>query len=657
MTEAPPPPPPARKPKKNTKKARAAARASKRRQKSHTFDSDADDAGDEGTENENEAAPPVEDDGLGGMRWECVAVTLEEMNRFLATLEKTKDPNEKALRQRIQENLVPILAKDEERRKKRERERERELINLQKMANAKRSSRIANKIEHQKQEEQAREEEHKRQIEEAARRKEEQLRLKMERERDNRMMSREQRLREREARRLQHEEELAQLSEGSKGLGHPSGRMSERRLQAEIERNKQALKELEEEEEDWVFDCVCGLFGQVDDGEHSVSCERCSVWQHSKCIGVKQEEADSEDFHFVCDSCRRIQARREQESLTPRRPVIKIKVNRAAPSPTVPATTSGQGPQPPPEPQAPPAAVLSSKMFIDIAAKPTVPASAQPNVLVVNGSAAPIQRPLADSGRQLQPPSQEISRSIPIKNDAATPGVALQDKQRAPGPIANGGHNPFSSPHPDLSPPSQSPTKSRAYGTLHDSSSPPTADLNGSGQIANGVPRKISMTPTLALPRPQAPAASSAGVVTAPSPKPATAVPTKTSPPVLSPPTLSPAAPNPAGNPPSQPPSTSPAPIVTPKLAASHGAAELIYDEKSTPLPPSHAGLSPTKQSPLLSRAAANSNLPSSSPTPPILPPATALPPSPCEQNLAPPVKSILPQASPSCPPPHPIPR
>ncbi|KAK0633364.1 hypothetical protein B0T14DRAFT_65032 [Immersiella caudata] len=327
LTEAPPPAP---KPKKNTKKAQAARRSSKRRRVSAAISSDAEDAGDE--ESEHGAPAETEDDGLGGMKWECVAVTLDEVQQFVASLKKSKDDNEKVLRIQITNHLVPILEKQEESRKRKQLQREKELLNMEKLAHAKRSSRLAGKAEQQRVVEQAREEESRRQEEEAARRREEAQRLKMERERDKRLMSREQRLREREVRRLQHEEELAQLSEDSKSTGTAPGRMSERRRLVEIEKAKQALKEIQEEEDDWIFDCVCGFYGQVDDGTHSVSCERCNVWQHSKCLGIKEEEAEKDDFHFICTPCRKHeQAMKEQQEQRPR--IIKIKVNKHDSSP------------------------------------------------------------------------------------------------------------------------------------------------------------------------------------------------------------------------------------------------------------------------------------------------------------------------------------
>lgn len=272
--------------------------------------------------NETSSDVNADDNGLGGMKWECVAVTLPEVQSLVQALTKTRDKNEQILKQQLQEHLVPILEKQEESRKRKELQREKELMNLAKMANAKRSSRIAGKVERQKQEEVEKEEEERSKAAETARKREEQERFKLERERDSRLASREQRLKEREARRLQHEEELATLSEDSSKLAGGKARMSERRRQAEIAKNREALKQLEDEE-DWVFDCICGMYGHVDDGTHSVACEKCNVWQHSKCLGITERDADRPDFHFVCSMCRS----RENSGHEKPRTTIKLKVH------------------------------------------------------------------------------------------------------------------------------------------------------------------------------------------------------------------------------------------------------------------------------------------------------------------------------------------
>ncbi|CAM1507369.1 Fc.00g070100.m01.CDS01 [Cosmosporella sp. VM-42] len=336
LTEAPPPPPP--KPKKS-KNWRAGRRSSKRRRTTLPTEDEHTD-----TERDTNGHVEPEDDGLGGMTWECLAVSLDDVRRLLDGFNKTRDENEKILRRQLADHLVPILEKQEESRKRKELQRERDLANLAKMANAKRSSRIASKAEQQKQVERAREEEQHRREAEAATRREEAKLQKVERERGRRMVSREQRLREREARRVQHEEELAQLSEDSRHMTNGNGRLSERRLKAEIERNQQALKEIEDEEEDWVFDCVCGLYGQVDDGTHSVACERCNIWQHSKCLGIKEQDAERPEFQFVCASC----IHREQEAKSRSRPTIKLRVSHPEASDSRPqhvqATMSGNSP-------------------------------------------------------------------------------------------------------------------------------------------------------------------------------------------------------------------------------------------------------------------------------------------------------------------------
>ena len=304
-------------------------RASKRRRVSEAAESSVEPA-----ELEDDAVGAhKEDDGFGGMTWECMAVTLDELNAFVSSIERSRDPNEKVLRKRIVEDLLPLLEKQEEARKRKAAQKERELINLEKLATAKRSSRIAGKLEQQKQEEETREAERKKAAELAMAKKEQEKWMKLERERESRMMTREQRLKEREARRILHEEELANLSEDSKKLEAGQGRLSERHLKAEIERKKQALEDLAEEE-DWIFDCICGAYGQIDDGTHSIACDKCNIWQHSKCVGVSQVEADRDDFHFICNTCER---RAKDAERAKNHPPIKIKLNRpgSSSSPTI----------------------------------------------------------------------------------------------------------------------------------------------------------------------------------------------------------------------------------------------------------------------------------------------------------------------------------
>lgn len=264
------------------------------------------------------------------MKWECLAISLDEVNAFIASLSKSRDPNEKVLRKHITDNLLPLLEKQEESRQRKAAQKERDLLNLEKLSTAKRSSRIAGKAEHQRQEDEAREAERKKQADLQMAKKEQEKWMRLEKERETRMMTREQRVKEREVRRILHEDELANLSEDSKKLESGEGRLSERHLKAEIERKKQALEELADDD-DWIFDCICGDYGQVDDGTHSIACENCSIWQHSRCVGVSQAEAERDDFHFVCKTCVR---RAEDEERAKTHPPIKIRFNPTGPSPS-----------------------------------------------------------------------------------------------------------------------------------------------------------------------------------------------------------------------------------------------------------------------------------------------------------------------------------
>ena len=157
-TEPAPPPQAAAKPKANSKKAKAAARASKRQRLSEVVnDADGEESG--------ASVPPeteVDDDGFGGATWECMAVTLEDFLIIRNKLQGVRDPNEKVLRERLLNEVLPVIEKAAEEQKRKALKREKELLNLEKLAGAKRSSRLAGKQQREKEEADAAEAERKR---------------------------------------------------------------------------------------------------------------------------------------------------------------------------------------------------------------------------------------------------------------------------------------------------------------------------------------------------------------------------------------------------------------------------------------------------------------------------------------------------------------
>ncbi|CAN8099066.1 unnamed protein product [Discula destructiva] len=613
LTTAPPPVAP---PKKTSQKAKAAARAAKRRRVAVNTAADSTNDEDNGSGEEDHREATDHDDNedpLNGASWECVAVTLDEVRNFIESISKTKDANEKILRKQIEEHMLPLLEKQDQSRKRKMLARERELLSLEKMAYAKRSSRLAGRAEQQKQEEMERAERQKRLADEAAAKKEEQQRLKIEKERDNRLMSREKRLLERETRRIQHEEELAQLSEGSKST--EAGRLSERRLKAEIEKNKQALQELQEEETEWIFDCICGLHGQVDDGEHSVACERCNVWQHSKCLDINEAEAEREDFHFICKHCQKAERNKKEKQVKPSTK-IKIKLKEPGSASTTPRPISNT---PIPLPQYP---KMSSNTLMGMKPKlASQPASSQlngvslPSTSASASARAPEPSPLKHSSPPTASSSSNTARlsSGPILPPMPVNSLHTQSTNGAP-------RNPFSSPHPNLLPPDLSPNKSRAYGSIYNSSSPAAHEGLATAQGSGDRP-PLSLATANAVPgaqdSPTKEAATKNGSSVVSTQKPAS-TPVGASK-VLDQPRSSP-------------------PVATPRLGPTR-------PEDSEPLPSFRGGMSPTKQSPQSRSASSTHNAGGglhgllSSPAPAIIPPVASLSPTPQKTDLTPPVK------------------
>lgn len=360
--EPPPPPSPKQKPKAKTKSKVSknakskGTRASKRRKIEESEDEEMDDAQtNEGAQDDtvmmNGGLPESDAEagyGFTSKTWECIAITLDEYQDFLATIFRTRDANEKQLRKRIEEDVVPIIEKRAEALRQKQLKKLREIENLQKLATAKRSSRIAGRAEKEKQERDEREAEEKKLQDLKMAHEEQERQKRIEEGHESRRLTREQRLKEREVKRILHEEELAKIEEqATRASSHdPTSdavtdnvkRMSERQLKTQKEQHKKELQKLAEEEDKWYFDCaVCGMNGEnLDDGSHSIACERCSVWQHSKCHGFSPKQAEKDGFHFVCATCKR----REEDAKKPKIPSLKLGKNRASASPDVQRSTS-----------------------------------------------------------------------------------------------------------------------------------------------------------------------------------------------------------------------------------------------------------------------------------------------------------------------------
>ncbi|WEW55750.1 hypothetical protein PRK78_001183 [Emydomyces testavorans] len=438
-TDPPIPPPRSAKPKANSKKARAAARAAKRRKL----------AGDEAkSEDEEQVNVDLADDASKGYKWECIAVTLPDYQSFVEKIRKTKDPNEQILRDRLLDQVIPVIEKAEEAQQKKVQRREKELQNLQKLATAKRSSRIANKQERERQEILAVEEAKKREAGLTAAKKEMQLKDKIKKERLYRLMTREQRLKDREEKRRLHEQRLSEMEEQAKKLENGEARMSERQLKAMLEKGKQDLEALQAEEP-WIFDCsVCGVHGEnLDDGSHSVACEKCSVWQHSQCLGIPKEEAERDDFHFICADCKR----RIEEAKRPKIPPLKFRIPASTSPPSV--KVNGEKRKQPPSEESPvkkpkkprpaPSPVVSSPQTA--VPQATSISGLGPNL---NGADASGHQDVYPSPTQLavngvpatQPPLQPMQNGTlhhPIKRPhihsvRARPGHLTQPGQQAP---------------------------------------------------------------------------------------------------------------------------------------------------------------------------------------------------------------------------------
>ncbi|KAI9475827.1 MAG: hypothetical protein EXX96DRAFT_574805 [Benjaminiella poitrasii] len=70
---------------------------------------------------------------------------------------------------------------------------------------------------------------------------------------------------------------------------------------------KRGRKPKNRTEEEWTFNCVCGVSGKnLDDGTPMVACEKCGIWQHISCLqkyGQIGQNANMDNINFICQNC------------------------------------------------------------------------------------------------------------------------------------------------------------------------------------------------------------------------------------------------------------------------------------------------------------------------------------------------------------------
>lgn len=257
---------PKKKAKANTLKAIAARRRASKRRKIESETPEAEETSEQMNgedESTNDVPPdPFQIDTFGGYTWECLAITLKDYEALCLSFAKSKDPNEKALRDRIEEEVIPIIQGAEERQQRKIERRQRELMMMEKMVGAKRSSRLADKQDKERREAEAIELNRKHHAELEAAHREQERQEQMEQERQYRMMTREQRIKDREYKRLLKMEELEKDAAEERRIAEGEIRGSGRSLKERIEKNKKELEDLSAEDE-WTFDCSrCGKYGK-----------------------------------------------------------------------------------------------------------------------------------------------------------------------------------------------------------------------------------------------------------------------------------------------------------------------------------------------------------------------------------------------------------
>lgn len=358
------------------------------------------------------------------------------------------------------------------------------------------------------------------------------------------------------------------------------------------------------------------------DGSHQIQCERCDVWQHSKCHGIPEEVADSEDYKFVCSSCRR----KEQAAKEPKLPPLKLRLGSSPSSHNVPRPNG----IPPIGPARQPEAVGISPQRPSNAQSP--PRPVQPVPSLMNGPS------LSPRGQALGPPGIHRSEAAYGSSFSHTNGSS------PPRPYSHGGYGgaPMGNGSPSSSPPRyQTPsapanpfiTHNTSFGRQNGSPFTPSHSFQPmySQPYASSFNRPASATGSAS--QYQSPIKHSP----APSPRPSNGVPNSynfNSPHSSFPPSsVQGSAFSPkkhSSPPPAYQQMSSPVPAPTPlNFAPSPRQMPAQILPNPIPAPSKHDGVRPVSSHELSEK--------------PILPPIKSLPPSAPPQDLSPPTKKASP--------------
>ncbi|RCH81471.1 hypothetical protein CU098_002514, partial [Rhizopus stolonifer] len=256
-------------------------RSSSRRSK--TIESEEDD------NNDNEEWTP----------WKLICLTKFDWENIATKYANSKHIDEQRFHRFLVNDLVPkVLPALEEREKERKKQ--------EAMIHRKRSSRLmVRELEYydlgprtSSRLEKKQEDKEKQEKEQLAKARKERLL-----ERERRLMEREYRAMTREKR--QEEEESRKYTKRLDEHGNPLPRKPKLGVDGNpipLKKRGRKPKNKNVEEDNWLFECVCGISGQnLDDGSSMIACEQCGIWQHIACLeksGQIEQKKKLDDILF-----------------------------------------------------------------------------------------------------------------------------------------------------------------------------------------------------------------------------------------------------------------------------------------------------------------------------------------------------------------------
>ncbi|QSL66421.1 hypothetical protein MERGE_000801 [Pneumocystis wakefieldiae] len=264
---------------------------------------------------------PIDDKKPQIGHWENVCVTFNDWKNFVDSISHSRNKNEYILHNYLQKNILPYLQENEDKKEKERQLKERERLKAEALIHRKKSTRIEQKKLMKLQEEKRLKQEQLAMLIEERKKEEKQSN---EYSRGSRIETRDRKQKEKLLKEFLKKEDNQENDISNFNHSYSNLLKSRQTIRKSTKKVKRkAIENKKTENNDWIFDCICGIFGKnYSDDELMISCDKCMVWEHVKCqhnaheiyLDLQKQTNEDNCVPFICNKCDRKLENAEQNS-------------------------------------------------------------------------------------------------------------------------------------------------------------------------------------------------------------------------------------------------------------------------------------------------------------------------------------------------------